>query len=357
MQVTFESGQGEFFKSIRADVADYFRRSNLCTSGGRRAKTQAAVLLTLLFGSYIAILLLPAATLWVHLALYGLMGIVFALIGFNLMHDGAHGSFSTSKKLNKLMAYSLNLLGGNAVIWKRKHNINHHMFTNVDGVDDDIELGPMFRLHEAQKKRWYHRFQHLYAIPLYGLSYLLWIYFFDFRKYFRRRVARHAQLTSMTMQEHITFWMSKLLHVLVFLLLPAYCVGVGLALAGYLFAGVLAGIFIAVVFQLAHVVEGAEFELPEADATRVAVDTEWAVHQIRTTANFAPANQFLSWMLGGLNYQMVHHLFPQISHVHYPALREIILQNCSQRDIPYLEFPTFSSAVQSHLRYLRTMGR
>ncbi len=208
-----------------------------------------------------------------------------------LHYDGAHGSFSTKSWVNDLMGYSLNAMGGSSYIWKIKHNINHHSFTNIEGMDDDIDIKPWMRVHEDQKKYWFHRFQHIYWVILYGLTYLLWIYFQDFKKYFSGKVA-DIPFRKMNVKEHIIFWASKLAYIGIFLVLPIFMTGVVKTLIAYLLISVVCGFVIAIVFQLAHVVEDAQFEAPETANHKV--EAEWAVHQVQTTANFATKSKIVS---------------------------------------------------------------
>ena len=126
-------------------------------------------------------------------------------------------------------------------------------------------------------------------------------------------------------------------------------------LIGYATMGVVTGVVISYVFQLAHAVEGPEFDSVGLDDKMI--ESEWAVHQIKTTANFAPENRIISWFVGGLNYQVEHHLFPRISHVHYPALSKIVQRHCAQFQLPYHCFPGLTPAISSHLRTMKHLGK
>ena len=114
------------------------------------------------------------------------------------------------------------------------------------------------------------------------------------------------------------------------------------------------GLSLSVVFQLAHVVEETEFEFCGEDD--VIIENEWAIHQIKTTANFAPNSAFITWFVGGLNYQIEHHLFPRISHIHYPELSKIVEAKCVEFGIQYNSMPTMGNAIASHYRHMRTLG-
>jgi linoleoyl-CoA desaturase len=283
-----------------------------------------------------------------------LLGGVVAAIGFNIMHDGAHGSFSNSKAWNGIAAFTLNVLGGNSFMWNMKHNIIHHAYTNVDGVDDDIDIQPWLRMNEHQKKYKLHKYQHFYFWFLYSLLYILWIFVLDYVKYFQSKVGT-IELKKMKLSDHFVFWGFKLINAFLFVGLPIYMLGFTSWLIGFLVFTCVAGFVLSIVFQLAHTVEHTSFPVANVESGRL--DDEWAVHQIKTTANFATNSKLVSWLVGGLNFQIEHHLFPKISHVHYPAISKIIKQACQEYGIAYIEYPRVRYAVASHVAFLRQMGR
>jgi linoleoyl-CoA desaturase len=353
-RMTFAKTAPVFFQRLREVTEEYFKENNIRKTGDWRLYAKTGILGAALAALYAVLVFFTPASPWLSLALSALMGLVVASIGFNVMHDGAHGSYSRRKWVNEAMAHSLNLLGGSAYIWKLKHNENHHTFTNIEGMDDDIDIKPWIRVHPGQKRYWFHRFQHVYSLFLYGTTYLFWIFYNDLRKYFTGKVADGTPLKPMKPMDHLVFWGSKAFYIGLFLLLPMAMVGVLPVLAGYGVMVFVAGIVISVVFQLAHVVEHAEFVHPEADGHQV--EAEWAVHQVETTANFATHNKVWNWLFGGLNFQIEHHLFPRISHVHYPALSQRLRQVCAEFGIEYREYPTLRSALRSHLMHLRAVG-
>ena len=251
-------------------------------------------------------------------------------------------------------AFSLNVLGGSSFMWNVKHNIIHHAYTNVDGVDDDIDIQPWMRMSGTQKKYKMHKFQHFYFWILYCLLYILWIFVLDYNKYFRAKIG-NMPLKKMATKDHIIFWSFKLFNLFLFVILPIKMLGFMPWMIGFLIFTSFAGLVLSLVFQLAHTVEHTAFPMPDIESGRL--DDEWAVHQIKTTANFATKNKLVSWLVGGLNFQIEHHLFPKISHVHYPAISKIIRQACAEYGINYIEYPRVHLAVASHVAFLREMGR
>lgn len=352
---TFAKTPPVFFARLRQATEAYFKENNLKKTGDRRLYWKTAILLTTMVGLYVVLVFFTPPQAWLALALCALLGLVLASVGFNVMHDGAHGSYSSRKWVNEIMGHSLNLMGGSVYFWKLKHNQNHHTFTNVEGMDDDIDIEPWVRVHAGQQRRWYHRFQHIYALPLYGTTYLFWIFYNDMRKYFTGKVSHETRMKPLKAKEHLVFWATKLGYVAIFLLLPMYKVGVLPVLLGYGVMVFVTGLFIAVVFQLAHVVEGAEFVDPATDGGEIG--NEWAIHQVNTTVNFATGNKVWNWLFGGLNFQVEHHLFPLVSHVHYPEINKRLKQVCAEFNVRYSEFPTLRSALRSHLVHLRRVGQ
>lgn len=349
--IKFSNVNTLFSKSLKQRISEYFKSNSQKKTGNRRLFLKASILLSTFAILYGMLVFVPMH--WaLSVLLCGIFGINLAAIGFNIMHDAGHNSFSENKKVNNLLSYSLNLLGGNIYFWKLKHNIAHHTYTNIDGEDHDIEIKFM-RIHHDQKLKKYHRFQRFYFPILYSISYLAWIFFQDYEKYFRGRMGHTSNPFHFPLREKVIFWISKIIHFSLFIVIPVWVVGWLSTLIGLLIAGAVCGMSLATVFQLAHVVEGTEFKTIE----EAKVEEEWMVHQIQSTANFATRSKVLTWLLGGLNFQVEHHLFPKISHVHYPALNRIVRETCKEYQIQYNEFGTFMSAFRSHVQMIHVMSK
>lgn len=342
-----------FHVVLKNRINEYFETTGKAVSGNRQLYVKAAILLAAFFFLYIHLVFFTPGAFFA-IAECVLLGIVVSGIGFNIMHDGAHGSFSQHKWLNGAAAYTLNVLGGSSFMWNVKHNIIHHAYTNIDGVDDDIDIQPWLRMSTTQRKWKIHRYQHLYFWVFYALLYILWVLVLDFTKYFRRKIGG-MPLKKMKLSDHVVFWSFKVIYWSVFALVPIYTVGFLAWLTGFLTFTIVAGFVLSIVFQLAHTVEHTHFPMPHEETGKM--DDEWAIHQLKTTANFAPKNKFISWLVGGLNFQIEHHLFPKISHIHYSKLRKIIKQACAEYNVPYIEYPKMRHAVVSHVSFLKQMGR
>jgi linoleoyl-CoA desaturase len=353
-RVTFNNKSSAFYTSLKTSVENYFTTNNIKRTGNWKLYSKALILVPSAVAIYIVLLTISLPALPAIL-LASLLGLIFASIGFNLMHDACHGSYSSKKWVNELVGYSLNALGGNAFIWKFKHNIVHHTYTNVDGVDDDIAKSPLMRQCSSQKWVPAHRFQHIYVVLVYAISSFAWVFIMDFNKYFKRKIFT-TPLQKMSTKDHVIFWTSKVLYAVFYIVIPVLAVGWGPWAVGFACMHVTMGLALALVFQLAHVVEHVEFEAA-AGMEHKMIENEWAVHQVVTTANFAPHNLFVNWYVGGLNYQVEHHLFPRISHVHYPAISKIVEQSCKEYNLPYNSFPTMRGSMMSHFRMMKQLGK
>lgn len=352
-RITFNNKNNAFFNELRHKVDAYFTTNNIKPTGNYKLYLKSIILLTSAAALYVTLLFFTPAQWWISLLLCMVLGVVLAGIGFNVMHDGAHGSYSRKKWVNDMMGLSLNLMGGNSYIWKNKHNLNHHSFTNIEGMDDDIDIKPWIRTNKNQPRYFYHRFQHIYWVVLYGVTYLLWVFVQDFRKYFSGKIA-DTKLKKMSTKDHVVFWVSKLIYFTLFIILPIVKLGFLEMLIGYAVMSFVCGFIISVVFQLAHIVKDTVFPLPDEGSNKI--EQEWAIHQISTTANFSTKSKIIGWFTGGLNFQVEHHLFPKISHVHYPKISEFVKETCAKFNVQYIEYPNLFSALRSHVAYLRLAG-
>ncbi|UOQ65203.1 fatty acid desaturase family protein [Hymenobacter volaticus] len=353
MQAPKFAASRSFHKELKLRTNAYFAEAGKDTTGDSRLFAKAIILTVSFVAVYLHLVFLTPPT-WLALLECALLGLVGSAIGFNVMHDGAHGSFSKSRWINQFASFTLNVLGGNSFMWNVKHNLIHHMYTNVDGVDDDLDAQPWLRLSSTQTRYGFHRFQHLYFWFFYALLFIAWIFFMDYQKYFKGKIGE-MPIKKMTASDQGVFWGFKALHLFLFVALPIYTVGFVAWIVGFLVFATVVGFTMSIVFQLAHTVEHTAFPIPHEITNKL--EDEWAIHQIKTTANFATDSKVISWLVGGLNFQVEHHLFPTISHIHYPALNKIIRQACLEFGVEYNEYPKMRYAVASHVAHLREMGR
>jgi linoleoyl-CoA desaturase len=351
-KVTFNNKSRLFFNALKSSVDQYFEENNLRKTGNWKLYLKTIILIPAVIALYIT--LITVSMHWaLALLLCAILGVGMASIGFNVMHDACHGSFSTKSWVNEVFGLTHNFLGGNAFLWKLKHNIVHHTYTNIDGIDDDINNMPFMRECSTQPWKPMHKYQSYYMFLLYGFT-SVFMFFMDYVKYFSRKVYT-TPINKMTTKDHILFWTGKLFFIAIYIIVPIVMVGWLKWFVGFVTVQFALGLTLALVFQLAHVVEHAEFEAAGIEPKKI--ENEWAIHQVKTTANFASRNKIVTWMVGGLNYQIEHHLFPRISHIHYPAISKIVKETCENFDLRYNYFPTTRSAIASHFRFMKEMGQ
>src|SRR5437867_540571 len=292
-------------------------------------------------------------TWWQGLLLAVLLGLSAAGIGFNIQHDGGHQAYSDHPWVNKLMAMTLELIGGSSHLWRWKHVVLHHTYVNITGHDTDIDLGLLARLTPHQRRLPYHRWQHLYLWPLYGLLAIKWQLLDDFRKLISGRISNQP-VPGPKGRELVIFIAGKAVFFTMAFGIPLLFHSIGVVLLYYGVAGLVAGMVLSVVFQVAHCVEEAEFPLPREETGRI--EHAWAIHQAETTVDFARRSRVVAWLVGGLNFQIEHHLFPRLCHVNYPAISKLVEETCREFGIKYTEHRSFRAGLASHFRWLRRMG-
>lgn len=295
-----------------------------------------------------------ASSLWVGGLLAVSLGLAVAGIGFNLTHDANHGSYSPSSRVNRIMRWSIDGIGGSSYVWRVKHNVIHHTYTNISGADSDIGQLPFLRLAPDQPRYWYHRGQHIYIWPLYGLFAVKWQLFGDITQLSIGNI-EGTPLPWPRGRELVGFWVGKAAFVAWAIVIPLLVRPVWEVVAGFAVASFVMAFVLAVTFQLAHCLEEAEFSsIEEMQQTG---STEWTRHQLASTVDFAPSSRVLTWYLGGLNFQIEHHLFSRVCHVHYPTLAPRVREVCERHGVEYQVHASVWSALASHTRWLRRMGQ
>lgn len=293
---------------------------------------------------------------WTMLLLAMGLGMSCSFIGFNVCHDALHGSLSKNPRINKAIGLVFNVVGANPYVWGIAHNVVHHTYTNIPGHDEDLEIAPgLVRVTDEEKISPVHRFQHYYAFALYGLASLSWVFRKDYVKFFQSKIGE-VETKSHPRIEYFNLFFFKALYYGLFIVIPLMVLSITWwqFLIGFVVMHLAEGLVLGLVFQLAHLVEDTNLAEPNAEGN---IEEAWAVHQMRTTANFAPTNPMADFLCGGLNRQIEHHLFPRICHIHYPALSKIVRATAQEYNIPYVENPTFWAALQSHYRVLRKYGK
>lgn len=354
--IRFASTKPEFYATLNQRVNEYFKSGNISRNGNAEMIFKTAFMFTLYIIPYALIITGVVSNLWWMAALCAIMGIAIGGIGLSVMHDANHGAYSSKKWVNNLLGLSLNVVGGNAFNWKVQHNVLHHTYTNIHDVDEDISPRGVLRLSPHGEWKSFHRFQHFYAWFFYGLMTIVWVLVKDYVrivKYQKDGLVKKQKASILIEWTVLIF--SKAIYVLYIFVIPALVLSVTWwqVLIGFLVMHYIAGFILAVIFQPAHVIDGTDYPLPDGDGK---MDNSWAIHQLHTTTNFANKNRLLSWYVGGLNFQVEHHLFPGVCHVHYRKIARIVESTAAEFGVPYKAEPTFIGALRAHARLLKQLG-
>jgi len=356
--IRFNNANRHFYTEVKKRVDQYFKEHNISKNGNLNMYTKTVIMFCAYLIPYFLLLFNVFDSRLVWFLLSVLMGLGMSGIGLCVMHDANHGSYSKNTTLNKLLGYaSMSLIGGYSLNWRIQHNVIHHTYTNVHEHDEDIAPPGFMRFEPHAKKRWIHKLQFLYAWFFYGMMTMMWSTTKDFKQLNRYHKKGHLKAAKTTYAKELTVLItSKLLYHL-YMLLPYFFISDMTFLewfTGFLVIHYIAGLGLAMIFQPAHVVEETEFPLPTEQGS---LENHWAEHQMRTTMNFATADPVFSWLVGGLNFQVEHHLFPTICHVHYPKISKIVEKTAQEFNIPYKKQRTWAGALWSHEVMLYKLGR
>jgi linoleoyl-CoA desaturase len=357
IKVKFAKGStDDFYNTLRRRVSAYFDDNKISRHGDYRMFIKTAFMLSLYFIPYFASLLL-AESAWAYWGLWMLMGLGLSGVGLSVMHDAGHGAYSADSRINTLLAYSLNFAGGGcAAFWNIQHNMLHHTYTNIHGLDEDISRTKLLRFSPHAEKRPMHKYQHYYGWFLYCLMTISWITAKEFKQlkeFNERGLVKDKKTYNLLLLELV---LTKVLYYGYALILPLLFAPVAwwVVVISFLSMHFVAGLILSLIFQPAHVITTSEYPMPDEHGT---VENNWAVHQITTTANFSGNSTYFSWFVGGLNYQIEHHLFPRVCHIHYKDISKIVRETSAEFNLPYHSQPTWFAAIYNHGKLLREFAR
>ncbi len=346
----------DFFPTLKKRVDHYFTENNKSRYADKRMVIKTVALLSIYCIPFV-LLLVFSPPVFYSFVLWFLMGIGMSGIGMSVMHDALHGAYSSNPRINRMLGFTLNLLGADITNWKLQHNVMHHTYTNIVPLDEDIRDRGVVKLSPHAHPTRLHQLQWIYAFLFYGVLTLYWVTVKDFIQYAgfiktgvnRQTTAENKKLLLRVLTLKALYFIILIGLPLLIMQRPALEI-----IGGFLFMHFVSGLILTVVFQLAHTVEGTTHPTVSAQGT---IDRDWATHQLETTVNFSPGNKWLSWYVGGLNFQIEHHLFPKICHIHYPAIAPIVQQTALEYGIAYQQNHRFRDALSSHIRLLRTFGK
>ena len=345
--------QAQFVDELKHKVAEYFETKRVSPKANQQMVFKTLIMVGITYGAY-GLILTNLFSPWQMLALAVMVGAGFAGVGFNISHDALHSAYSSSPRVNKLLGLTFDMIGANGYMWKLTHNIIHHTYTNIPGIDEDLEVSPLIRLSPQAKLKSIHKYQHILAFFAYGLATLFWVFIKDYKYFLQRDLGPYKNKVH-ALSEIITLIITKIFYYTYTIVIPLLVLDIAWwqFVIGFMAMHFTAGLILGVVFQLAHVVEGPEYLTPDGDGL---MEHLWMAHQLKTTANFATTNTLLSWYVGGLNFQIEHHLFPQICSVHYPAISGIVQEVIKKYEMPYNYHNTLSAAIRSHYIMLKRLG-
>lgn len=346
----------DFSSSLKSRVNAYFKENSIGKNANREMVVKSVCAISMYLVPYYMMLIFQPSNIPLLFLLWIIMGAAIAFIGTSVMHDSIHRSYSSKKRVNQMMGISTLILGMDPTIWNIQHNVLHHSYTNIEHLDEDIEPRYVLRFSPNQPLRWFHRYQHIYAMFFYAISTLIWVTIKDFVKAFQYRKKGHLDpnrsfvlfIVEMVIRKATYFTFILVLPIILLPVSPWWVVGMFVAMH------LTAGILLSMVFQPAHVIDTSTYYKTDKDMGEY---ENWLVHQLRTTTNFGMDNKVLSWLCGGLNFQIEHHLFPQICHVHYSEISKIVQKTVKEYDLPYHSQKTMGMAIYKHFSMLKQLGR
>ena len=351
-RVTFTKNVG-FRKELNQRVDAYFENSEITPRSNRAMYLKTAIILGWVISAWTFTLFGPPI-IWMKVISCVLLGFGIAGIGFSIGHDANHGGYSSNQGVNKILGITYDVIGVSSYLWRYRHNFLHHTYTNVLGHDVEIHGDGLVRMTPYIEHKWHHQFQHIFISFIYPIIPFYWAVSDLYLVFFKRKYHSHVIPTPKPSEIFILL-AGKLIWLGLFIGIP---LAVGYSpiqiIIGFSITYMTYGFLICNVFMLAHVMEPAEFFEPSSESNQI--DDEWAIFQVRTTVDFAPENRFLNWYLGGLNYQVVHHLFPQVCHIHYPKIAPILAEVCEEFGVKYHVYPTLGEALAANYQWLKLMG-
>lgn len=355
-RVTFnKSDDCEFLSILRLRVNHLLKEHKISPKANFSMCAKSVVLMSVVLAIYLAIFT-GIGDAFAVFGLYALLGFSVAIGAMNIAHDALHGAYTSHSKKNRILGLLMDLFGASSFYWKKEHTIDHHTFTNIAEHDADLDVPFILRLCPKAPRLFFHRIQHWYAPFLYCFNLIRWVYYSDTKRILRILKDRSTAPGNPSRLEATFMVTFKILHIFLFLLLPIITLPlawwqVALGYVGFLGA---TSLTMTTIFQLAHIVENVTFPLPDEQGK---IENSFAKHQLATTSNFAMRSRIVSFLFGGLNFQVEHHLFPHICHIHLRKISPIVQSTAKEFGLKYHNNPSFFAALKSHFKTLKKLGR
>lgn len=357
-KVRFKSTDNKdtFIEEARRRIDNYFIENNISSKGNRRFWIKVVLALSFWFGTYALIMSdLLSDNLWLLFGAYSMLGFANIFIAFAFVHDAVHDACSDKPWVNKLLSRGMDFVGGNSYLLRQMHG-EHHSWVNIHGIDVTLETHGMFRFTPYEKWKWFHKYQHFYIPILYSFAQLHWILFKDFKWFFGESHIGNIKEVKHPPMETFILLFSKSLYYTLTLVLPILFLDISwwVAVLGFVSIHILSGLTFALIFQCTHVCDGSHYPMPDDEGN---IENNYGIHVLETTVDFARGSKIGSYLMGGINIHVIHHIFPHICHVHYRAVTPILIECAEEYGIKYNEFKTFPQAFKAHLGMLKFLGQ
>jgi len=343
-------GGSTFPKVLRSRLDSFFADQDISPKADRTMRIKIAAGLAVLAGSWIALYALRPGS-WKFVALYLLGGLAQTFLLLNIAHDSNHNAISSRSVVNKTLNYVFDLCGISSYMWRILHHRGHHSCINLHGEDDALSGRGIFRFTPYESRLPWHRFQHIYALFVYALFSLDYVFFRDFQCFFFP-THEYLKRTKHSLREYAILFAGKAFYLTYMLVLPVMVLGKSpLLVAGaFLLVNVIVGLTVTLVFQSTHTIDSTYFP-----SDRCEFDNG-VYHIFATTADYATENPLVGWLVGGLNHHIVHHLCPFVCHTHYAPLTRIVKETAEEFGVSYRQNPTMTGAIRHHLILLKQLG-
>jgi linoleoyl-CoA desaturase len=340
-----------FPRVLRRRLDNFFSDGNISPKADREMWVKIAAGLAVLAGSWIALYALNPGS-WKFVALYLLNGLAQTFLLLNIAHDSNHNAISSVRSVNKALNYVFDLCGINSYMWRILHHRGHHSCINLHGEDDALTGRRVLRFTPHEPRARLHRWQHIYALLLYALFSLDYVFLRDLECFF---FPSHGYLkrTRHPAREYVILFLGKGFYLTYMLILPVVLLGKSplLVALAFVLSHLIIGMTVSLVFQTTHTVDGTYFP-----SSRDEFDNG-VYHIFATTADYATGGPLVGWLAGGLNHHIVHHLCPFVCHTHYAALTRIVKETAAEHGVPYRQHPTMRQAIKHHLILLKKLGK
>ena len=343
----------EFYKELKRRVDKAFNDKGISIKGNSIMKFKVMMLVVGYLITYTIIILADLNDIS-NLFLVIILGVLAALIGLNISHDAVHNAIFKRKWINYLFSFTFNFfLGANEYVWRITHNMVHHQFPNVPEMDPDISQTKLLRMSPVDKLKWFHKYQHFYFPIVYLLFGFYLVFIKDFRVIFGMNRLGNKRRMVHPLKEYIILFVTKIIYIGYMIVIPSMVFPFWKVIIAFILMQVILAIIFTIVTAPAHVATSNKYFTPNSKGI---IEENWAVVQLETTTDFSRNSWIANNFFGGGNYQVVHHLFPGICHIHLPWISQIVDKTTLEYGLEY-NHTSLISVLHHHVKMLRAFGQ